>query len=324
MLHLLAGVDPTPLGTAPFTPVFLEHRVMSASEIFADARFGETVKCHLLPGAAAYVGADLTAGIVATGLLYEDGPSLLIDVGTNGEIILKHGKELVGCATAAGPAFEGARLASGMRAVNGAISHVMFKGDPVALECDVIGDGHTRPLGICGSAYVDFLARAHEAGLLNDVGRFNTDIPGDLADRLLPVDQNDMAFRLATGPGKQPVVITGCDVASLLQAKAAIAAGIITLLNQFNLQPQDICNVYLAGGFGTKMDRSSAIACGLLPGFRVDQVHAVGNSSLAGAYLCLIDSNSVAEARSAAQVRIVELNLDPSFEMNYIDQLCLG
>ena len=152
MLHLLAGVDPSPMGLAPFTPRFLEHRVLPASAIHLhlsslmvavgeeDGRgplesrpvateAAEPVNAadpaiHLLPGAAAYVGADLTAGIFSSGLVYDDGPSLLVDVGTNGEIILKHGDHLWGCATAAGPAFEGARLTCGMRAGQGALSRI--------------------------------------------------------------------------------------------------------------------------------------------------------------------------------------------------------
>ena len=188
MLHLLAGVDPTPMGIAPFTPAFLDHRLMTAEAIFGALPLAADVPCHLLPGAAAYVGADLSAGIVASGLLYDPGPSLLIDVGTNGEIILKIGAELVGCATAAGPAFEGARLSSGMRAVNGAISHITFADSPPDVRCEVIGDAKTHPIGICGSAYVDFLAWAHAAGVLTDTGRINPDINGTLHQRLVAID----------------------------------------------------------------------------------------------------------------------------------------
>jgi uncharacterized 2Fe-2S/4Fe-4S cluster protein (DUF4445 family) len=299
--------------------------VIEAGEIFSHSSLDAKVPCHLLPGAAAYVGADLTAGVVATGLYYDAGPSLLIDVGTNGEIILKHGDELIGCATAAGPAFEGALLSSGMRAVNGAISHVRFGGDPPFVHYEVIGDANTLPIGLCGSAYVDFLAAGHAAGILTDTGRFNTDIAPELRERITPWNQTDTAFRVAYGAGKQPITICGHDVAALLQAKAAIAAGILTLLDQYKLKASDIRTVYLAGGFGTKMDRAAAIGCGLLPGFTVDQVVAVGNTSLAGAYLFLMDGGLVAETTAAAErIRIVELNLDPNFESQYIDQLFLG
>jgi uncharacterized 2Fe-2S/4Fe-4S cluster protein (DUF4445 family) len=325
MLHILAGVDPTPMGVAPFTPGFLAHRVMNASEIFDDSPLPPQMPCHLLPSAAAYIGADLTAGIVATGLLYDPGPSLLVDAGTNGEIILKRGEQLLGCATAAGPAFEGAGLSCGMRAVEGAISRVTITADPASVHCEVIGGPGTHPIGICGSAYVDFLASARAAGILTETGRFNLDAVAGLGDRIIPWDGREIAFRLASGTGRQPIVISEHDIASLLQAKAAIAAGILTLLDQFHLRPQDIRNVYLAGGFGTNMDRWAAISCGLLPGFTPEKICPVGNTSLAGAFLSLMDTGLLAETCAAAtQTRVIELNLDPNFEARYIDQLSVA
>ncbi len=327
MLHLLAGVDPTSMGFAPFTPTFLEHRSIDAGAIFGESvAINPKTPCHLLPGAAAYVGADLTAGIVATGLLYEPGPSLLVDVGTNGEIILKVGDRLLGCATAAGPAFEGARLSSGMRAADGAVSHVRIDPSTMTLHCEIIGGGKTPAIGVCGSAYVDFLATARAAGVLGTTGRFDREAAGALRDHLIPWSNGrDIAFRLAEGPGKQPVAVSQHDVASLLQAKAAIAAGILTLLGQANLTPAEIKTVYLAGGFGTHMDRAAAIACGLLPGFTPEQICPVGNTSLAGAMLCLMDASMLAETCAAARrVSVVELNLDPNFESCYIDQLSLA
>jgi len=325
MLHLLAGVDPSSMGIAPFTPGFLAHRVMNASGVFDDSPLPPEMPCHLLPSAAAYIGADLTAGIVATGLLYDPGPSLLVDVGTNGEIILKHGDQLLGCATAAGPAFEGAGLSCGMRAVGGAVSRVTITADPASVRYDVIGSPGTHPIGICGSAYVDFLADARAAGILTETGRFNLDAVAGLGNRIIRWDGREIAFRLANGTGKQPIVISEHDIASLLQAKAAIAAGILTLLDQFHLRPHDIRNVYLAGGFGTHMDRSAAISCGLLPGFTPEKVCSVGNTSLAGAFLSLIDAGLLAETcATATQIRVIELNLDPNFEARYIDQLSVA
>jgi uncharacterized 2Fe-2S/4Fe-4S cluster protein (DUF4445 family) len=170
MLHLLAGVDPTPMGVYPFRAAFLEHRQYAPREL--GLRFGgDTSEVHLLPGPAAYVGADLAAGMVATGLLYDEGPALLVDVGTNGEIIAKVGDRLIGCATAAGPAFEGAGLTCGTRAVQGAIERVQLQADPFAAEVGIIGDVAV-PMGICGSAYVDFLWEARRTGILQTTGRF--------------------------------------------------------------------------------------------------------------------------------------------------------
>ncbi len=322
MLHLLARVDPSSMGFAPFTPTFINHRIMAGTEVFRDGP-PVTATCHLLPGAAAYVGADLTAGAIASGLIYDPGPSLLVDVGTNGEIILKHGDKLIGCATAAGPAFEGAGLSSGMRAGEGAISHFKIEED-LTVHTEVIGEGGVRPVGVCGSAYIDFLAEGRRAGLLTPAGRFDRQGPEPLVRRIAELPSRDLAFTLNHAMGRQPITITQLDVARLLQAKAAIAAGILTLLDRFGMQPAQVKTVYLAGGFGTHMDASHAIAAGLLPGFEPSQIQAVGNTSLGGAFLALMDAGVLDEiARIGKRMEIIELNLEPQFESHYIDQLSL-
>lgn len=332
MLHLLAGVDPSPMGVAPFTPGFLEHRVLTFDAIGLpvpvsagdESEAGSlSPHVHLLPGAAAYIGADLTAGIVASGLLYDPGPSLLVDVGTNGEIILKHGDTLLGCATAAGPAFEGARLCSGMRAGNGAISHLHVHTDQrIILEHEVIGQA--KPVGLCGSAYIDLLGLGRQHGLLSAAGRFVPDRFDGLADRLMRDDARGNTLRIAYATGKQPLVVSETDIASLLQAKAAIAAGILTLLDQVDLTPADVKTLYLAGGFGMHVSVENAIAAGLLPGFAPEQVRVVGNTSLGGAYLTLLDAAALNEIeRAARQLVAIELNLIEDFESRFIDQLSL-
>ncbi|MBI5394330.1 MAG: DUF4445 domain-containing protein [Verrucomicrobia bacterium] len=339
MLHLLAGVDPTPMGTAPFTPVFLEHRVMPSDAVHLKALTGKppTVPVapspspapvpddptiHLLPSAAAYVGADLTGGIFSSGLIYDEGPSLLVDVGTNGEIILKHGDKLLGCATAAGPAFEGAGLANGVRAGDGALSHIWLDESPFKVRTEVIGGG--RPIGLCGTAYVDFMAQARKIGLLNRSGRFEREAAPEAAAHLVESEDVGRAFRVALADGKREIVISELDIARLLQAKAAIAAGILTLLHRVGLRPDQVKTLYLAGGFGMHMNVGNAIGCGLFPGFRLDQVHLVGNTSLAGAYLALLDSGVLEQLNLISKrIEVIELNLDPGFEDRFIDQLSL-
>lgn len=318
MLHLFAGADPTPMGHAPFTPVFVEHRALPLA-MFPFSFVDDRSQCavHLLPSAAAYVGADLTAGIFSSGQIYDEGPSLLVDAGTNGEIILKHGGRLLGCATAAGPAFEGAGLTNGIRACHGAISHVRFSRNPFTLHTEVIGN--TKPIGICGSAYVDLLAEGRRWGVLSGIGRIE-----DAASIRIAQD-GYAALRIAKAQGNRDIIVTEVDIARLLQAKAAIAAGILTLLARENLKPADIKTLYLAGGFGLHMNVENAIACGLLPGLRREQVQLVGNTSLAGAYLALLDRGALDEMiRISPKIEIVELNLDPNFESRYIDQLSLA
>lgn len=342
MLHLLAGVDPSPMGAVPFTPEFVEHRVFRASQLLlstptttagiserpedaansavpADgqmAAFDPAI--HFLPSAAAYVGADIIAGVFSTGMAYQMETSLLVDMGTNGEIVLKHDDRLLGCATAAGPAFEGAGLACGVRASRGAISHVRLNDDSKEPDIEIIGG--EDPIGLCGTAYVDFMAEARRTGLIRKTGRFL----GSPSQRLFRHATHGQSFIVARGSASRPVVVSEADIASLLQAKAAIAAGIVCLLDRAGLSTDDIGTLYLAGGFGFHMDVENVIRCGLLPGFRPDQIRLVGNTSLAGAYLALLDSGVLAEMkRVSRRLEIVELNLEPDFESQYIDQLCL-
>ena len=325
MLHLLAGVDPTPMGVAPFSPSFVEHRSLHAEDLdlrpHARSAAGRPV-VHLLPGAAAYVGADISAGIIATGLLYDDGPSLLVDVGTNGEIVLKHGDRLYGAATAAGPAFEGVGLTCGMRAGNGAIAHVRYAHDPLDLRTDVIGSG--EPRGLCGSAYIDVLAHARRVGLLGPMGRLASNNGDASTARFVASSHAGRALRIADGDNDRDIVVTEADIARLLPAKAAIAAGILTLLERAGLRADDVETVYLAGGFGMHLDPTSAVSCGLLPGLSPSRIQPVGNSALAGAYLALLDAGILEELiRISPRIEILELNLDPDFEGRYIEQLTL-
>ena len=322
MLHLLFGIDPTPMGVAPFTPRFLEYRTTRLHELGLPEL--PDLPVHALPGMAAYVGADIAAGIFATGLQYETDPFLLVDAGTNGEIVLSMGGRLYGCATAAGPAFEGCGLTCGMRATEGAIEEIAICREgatPVVAVKTIGGKPLEQTPGICGSAYIDFLAQGRSAGVLLESGRFDPETMA-AAPELFAKAEYGHALLLCGTNGPR---ITEPDVALLLQAKAAIAAGIETLLECEGLTPSDVRKVYLAGGFGMHMDVTHATACGLLPGFAPEQVEAVGNTSLGGAYLAMLDRTVVDELEAIrARAEIVELNLAPGFEDRYIENLRLG
>jgi len=346
MLHLFAGIDPSAMGAVPFTPQFLEHRVLrladlplrvrsrsarapkesdppspEATGLAAERalRAPRNPAVHLLPGAAAYVGADVIAGVFASGMFYQSETSLLVDVGTNGEIVLKHGERFLACAAAAGPAFEGSGLSCGMRAGRGAISHIRLAKDSTSPEVEVIGN--VAPVGVCGTAYVDFVAQARRAGILRHTGRFAPEANGH--PRVHP-GEHGREFVVADGADGKPIYVSESDVARLLQAKAAIAAGIVCLLNRVGLTPADVTTLHLAGGFGFHMDIDNVIRCGLLPGFRPEQISLVGNTALAGAYLALLDSSVLDEMKQmSARLETIELNLDPSFESCYIDQLAV-
>lgn len=326
MLHLLAGIDPSSMGVAPFTPVFLDHRVLHATDLGLAKTLSATAQIHLLPSLAAYVGADINAGIFATGMHYEEGPNLLVDIGTNGEIALKFRDRLFGCATAAGPAFEGAGLTCGIQAVAGAISKISFSDEPFAVQLEQIhGNNPKRCPGICGSGYIDFLGQGVRHNLLTATGRFSNEFAANHPDLVQTIDDERIFVLFPKTQSQEHLVgISELDISRLLQAKAAIAAGIGTLLAQVGLQPGDIRKLYLAGGFGLHLDVSNAISCGLLPGFTEQQIEVVGNTSLAGAYLALQDRGVLEELRhNQGRVEVVELNLDPAFEDRYIENLML-
>lgn len=327
MLHLLAGVDPSPIGVAPFTPEFLEHRVMGAGAVLGPDSGLPDVPVHLLPGLAAYVGADIAAGVLCTGLHYEEEPMLLVDVGTNGEIVLRRGRRTLACATAAGPAFEGCGLTCGMRATTGAVSGIHAGGAGLGsgfrLDLKTIGGvPAARAPGICGTGYVDFLAQGRLAGWLGEAGRFEEEAVAANPERFVKSEYG-RALLLAPEDGGR-LRITEPDVALLLQAKAAIAAGIQTLLEREGLATRDVKRLYLAGGFGLHLDIGHAIGSGLLPGFAPEQVEAVGNTSLGGAWLAMLDRTVVDEMdRLRKDAEIVELNLDPGFEDRYVENMML-
>lgn len=326
MLHLLRGMDPTSMGVAPFTPLFTEyHRVTPQDLALRLGSYDDTpgafpeAAIHLLPSAAAYVGADITAGVVATGMRYHTGTALLVDVGTNGEIVLAHKGKLTACATAAGPAFEGGGLMDGMHAGDGAIGSLRLTGDPPRFRAQTLGKA--KPLGICGSAYVDALALGRACGVITPSGRFD---PERFAGPIAGPDAEGgyRCLSVAKANGGKVIGVSEPDVAMLMQAKAAIAAGILTLLDRMGLQPSDVDTLFLAGGFGRHVNIPHAIACGLLPGFVLEQIEAVGNLSLGGAFLALLDRSLLTEMSEVTSLMdTIELNTDPGFEDRYIDQL---
>jgi uncharacterized 2Fe-2S/4Fe-4S cluster protein (DUF4445 family) len=330
MLHIFAGEDPSGMGSVPFAPRFLGTREIANADLPLEAEWGELqqvdVSWLLLPGFGAFVGADIAAGWMASGMVDAVGPTLLIDLGTNGEMVVHVDGKLLACATAAGPAFEGVQLRWGTRAVEGSVSRIhgptlAQRSSALALEC--IGGRCPRARGFCGSAYMDFLALGWDSGLLTGRGRFDRKVASSSGVELVETEDG-LAWPLDPEQPAGPS-ISEADIALLLQAKAAIAAGVDILLKQAGITRAQIERLYLAGGFGLNLDITSAIGCGLLAGFEARQVEVIGNSSLCGAYICLLDQVRLEElGRATSSVRIIELNTDPDFEDCYIDRMGFG
>lgn len=326
MLHFLAGEDPGPMGRVPFTPGFLGQRRLEHADLpWPEGSWGETASFPwiLLPGYAAYVGADISSGWLASGMADSGETILFIDIGTNGEILLQHEGRLIGCATAAGPAFEGAQLSWGTRAISGSVSRL--HGNllhPESVKHEFVGKKQARATGFCGSAYIDFLSLGRACGLLTGSGRFDTEKAH--AAGLVPGEgEYGRCWYLKRSDPEGPSISEG-DIALLLQAKAAIAAGTQVLLERSGLTPEAVDRVFLAGGFGLNLGIQSAIGCGLLAGFQESRIEVVGNAALGGAYICLLDRERAGQLRRCATgVEIIELNEDPEFEDTYIDNLSL-
>ena len=313
MLHLMLGIDATPISMMPFTPAFTDPLYLPALDIGIDIHPAGYVQT--LPVIGAYVGADIVAGIMATGLAREDKMRVFVDVGTNGEIVLGSVKRVLCTAAPAGPAFEGSQIRCGMRATEGAIEGVTLT-DHVELQ--VIG-GDIVPRGICGSGLVDTVAQLRLAGLL-DVGgkmRSREEVPEHpLSDRLITVE-GVRAFLLG-----ENVYLTQRDVRELQFGKGSIATGIKVLMDVMGVSATDLDEVLLGGSFGSYLNPESAKIIGLVPAVDVDRILSVGNTAGEGAKMALL---SFRERQVAFElpdkVEYVELSGRSDFNDSFVSVL---
>ena len=305
MQHLFLGVDPEAIGLEPFIPVVEEMVQSSAQEV--GLAILPQAQVHCLPYLGAYVGADLVAGLLATGLAQNEGVRLLVDVGTNGEIILGSAERTVATAAPAGPAFEGAQIQDGMRASEGAIEAVAITHDGVSLQ--VIGD--VPPVGLCGSGLLDVVAQLRLCELMLPSGRFvqaeeavELVVP-DLARRIVTDAEGRRAFVLAwaeeSGSGKA-IVLTQRDVRELQFAKGSIAGGIDVVMQELGVEAEDLVEIYLAGSFGSYINPQSARIIGLVPPVPVERIKAVGNAAGEGAKIALLSFRERQVACSLPQI----------------------
>jgi uncharacterized 2Fe-2S/4Fe-4S cluster protein (DUF4445 family) len=316
MVHLVLGLDPEPLGVAPFIMAARLLPEVRARDLGVPAH--PAARAVIFPAFGAYVGGDITAGLLASGMDRDPRVRLFIDIGTNCEIVLGGRDWLLATAAPAGPAFEGAAIRCGMRAADGAIEAVTLT-DGGDLKITVIGDA--EPAGLCGSGLVDAVTALVEAGLLDGSGRF---IPDDEAKRVAPL----LAGRLTTIGQERAFVLHGDiylsqrDVRELQFAKAAIATGWRILLEEAGLAADDVKQVLLAGSFGSYLSPKSAIRIGLVPDVPVPRVVAAGNVAGEGAKMALLSVRERAAGLALLEeVRYVELSDRPDFNDRFIDQL---
>jgi uncharacterized 2Fe-2S/4Fe-4S cluster protein (DUF4445 family) len=313
MLHLLLGVDPSPLSMSPFTPAFMDQLSIDARDVGLHIHPQGYVQT--LPALGAYVGADIVAGVLATGVVREDKLRVFVDVGTNGEIVLGSAQRALATAAPAGPAFEGSQIRCGMRATTGAIEGVTLS-DRVDLQ--VIG-GDVAAQGICGSGLVDAVAQLLLAGLMDHSGRLKLaeDVPHHpLRDRLIDID-GIRAFLLADG-----VYLTQRDIRELQFAKGSIATGIKILMDILGVTPGDLDEVLLGGSFGSYLNPESAKVIGLVPPVDVGRIIAVGNSAGEGAKIALLSYRERQVAfELPARIEYIELSGRSDFNDSFISVL---
>ena len=301
MLHIFAGISPVGMGAYPFTPAFIE------SQTFSGEQFDLPVQSiTLLPSISAFVGGDITAGMLHVGLTDSEQPALLIDVGTNGESVLFTGKSrgslLYATSAAAGPAMEGAGISTGMGGISGAVcTFRMQSGRPIF---STVGDAPAR--GICGSGLIDLVSALYKSNIIDETGAF---------------EEGDQ-FIYATTQNGAPLALTQADIRALQLSKSAIRASLDALCARAGISPDEIAHVYLAGGLGHYMNVESAIAIGLLPKEFKKCTQSVGNASLGGCLRVLTDPTQIdALGADAARTKTLELSTDAVWSQSFMENM---
>ncbi|MFH1458707.1 MAG: ASKHA domain-containing protein [Candidatus Omnitrophota bacterium] len=316
MIHLLLRVDPTYIRRDPYVPTANFVPTIRAAE--AGVKINPRGLLSCVPGVSSYVGGDTTAGVLSSGLYKSEDLSILIDIGTNGEVVLGNRDFLVSCAASAGPAFEGSGVSCGMRASRGAIQKFKFDSSGLKVYYDTIGQA--KPRGICGSGYIDILAELLRVGLVDKSGKIRSeDSPflrdGDSGREFV------VASKTQTDSGSD-IVITEADIENLKRAKAAIYSAAATLIRHMDLKFSEIKNIWIAGGFGAYLDINHAVGIGLLPDLERSRIIFIGNSSLAGARQMLLSYEATKTANDIARKIIYfELSVDPGYMDEYMAAL---
>ncbi|MFO7929640.1 MAG: ASKHA domain-containing protein [Candidatus Humimicrobiaceae bacterium] len=314
MMHLFYRVPPKYIREEPYVTV---------ANRFSDCRARELGIKHVgnafvfaVQGVASYLGGDITSGVLATGMGKKKDLALFIDLGTNGELVVGNSEWMMGCSCSAGPAFEGGGVKCGTRAVEGAIQKVWIDQETYKAEVGVIGGG--KPRGICGSGLIDVIGEMYLKGVIDRKGKFNKNI----GNEYLKCVEKDCLYILVdskdSADGKE-IYISEVDIDNLMRAKAAVYAGIKTLLEEVDLSVYDLDKVYLAGGLGKKLNIGNAVVIGMLPDINVNKYYFLGNTSITGAYLGLLSSKKYTETIEIADaLTYVELSVNMKFMDRYV------
>jgi len=319
MHHFFLGIQPRYLAVSPYVPAL--RRAVNAEANSLKMAVNPHGNVHVLPVIAGFVGADAVADVLATGIHEAEEMSLLMDVGTNGEVFVGNREHIISCSCAAGPAFEGMHIKHGMKASTGAIERLKISPDTLEVEYETIGGG--KPIGICGSGIVDAVAEMFNCGIINRQGAFNKDVQNP---RLQGVG-GEMEFVIAgsneAGTGSS-ITVGRKDVEEIQLAKAAMHTGAAILMKRRGVTEDDLDRVYIAGAFGRYLNPESARFIGLIPDVPTEKIVFAGNTAISGAKMALLSR----EARETAQrlskdIHYVELTIDPDFQGEFMRSMFL-
>ncbi len=315
MSQLFWGLDPSSIREEPYIPTVNLFPVWRAGT--SKIRINTQAPVYTLPSVGSYVGGDIVAGVLASKMHRNPEVALFMDIGTNGEIAVGNNEWLITAACSMGPCFEGSGIRHGMRATEGAIESVKI--DPVTFEPAFGVIGNTSPVGICGSGMIDAISELFFTGIIDQKGKFARDLK---TDRIRTEDEGP-EFVFYRGEHKD-IVLTQADVENVIRAKAAIYAGVSVLLKEVGLSLDIVERVYIAGGFGNYLDIDKAIMIGMLPDLPKEKFSFIGNTSIAGAYLCLLSQKMRQEAEDIARkMTYVELSVLHGFMDEYMSALFL-
>jgi uncharacterized 2Fe-2S/4Fe-4S cluster protein (DUF4445 family) len=321
MLHLYSGTNPVSIARSPYIPVFTQMLQYHGKDAEIVPEIFPNCTLYLLPGISGYIGSDITTGILAVNLWKQSELSLLVDIGTNGEIVLGSKAGITACATAAGPAFEGFHISCGTGGIAGAVEKVIYDPKIDDISCNTIQE--LPAVGICGSGMVDLAALLVTLKMVDGKGKFlkTVEITPPLSKRLQQRRQrvnNKEVFILDDGSGSadgNPIIFTQQDMRELQLAKAAIAAGIETLISKTDTNINEIAHVYIAGGFGNYIHKESALIVGLLPAELAHRIELVGNSAGKGAIMCAMSQSALdGSSEIRKMVKYIELSSEESFK----------
>ena len=315
MNHLLLGVDADPVRMEPYIPSFFGWEGLLAGDLNLPAI--PLAPVIIAPNIGSYVGGDITAGTLASGIWDKDEMSLFIDLGTNGEIVYGNRDFLMSCACSAGPAFEGGDISCGMRATDGAIEACTIDNATMEPTLSIVGDEGQKPVGICGSGIIDIISELYRCRIINARGLFVRD------GNRIKHDAHGMGrYIIATAEESdtgREVSINEVDIDNFIRAKGAIFSAIDTLLQSVDMTPDCIDKVYVAGGIGSGINMKNAVNIGMFPDVELEKFQYIGNSSLTGAYAMVMSDEATAKtAEVAANMTYLELSTYPGYMDSFV------